>query len=66
MKPTFKTGLIAIAAGAVYGGVNGALTAIYGEPHVVSKGIVFLVVVIFAIEIANKSDVQPPEEDQSD
>ncbi|MDP6738620.1 MAG: hypothetical protein QF404_01250 [Planctomycetota bacterium] len=66
MTPFIKTLLIAMVAGAVYGVVTGALTDIFGEPNEFSKGVVICVIVYFAIQIANKSDVQPPEEDPSD
>ena len=66
MNTNLKVSLIAGGMAAVFFIADYAFSAWSGDPASFSKVAVILMIVFFAFQIANKSDDQPPEKDQSD
>ena len=66
MNTLIKTFLIAVGMAAVFFFADYVFSAWSGDPASFSKVAVILMIAFFAFQIANKSEGQPPEKDQSD
>ena len=66
MNTHIKAFLIAVGMAAVFFFADYVFSAWSGDPASLSKVTVILMIAFFAFQIANKSDDQQPEKDQSD